>query len=110
MGIVVTIKKRQLLLAVGGIVGGIQIDRDPPRPTMQPLAMPLDHRIGQCFRDAKQCLAIHTVFKTRERRLRSQVFSPVRIPTHQQFVHRIRAAASSSESPATRPSQLPGDR
>ena len=54
------IKKRQLLRAMGGIIGRIQIDGDPPSPAVQPFPMSLDHHVGQCFGHAKQLFTTHT--------------------------------------------------
>ena len=65
------IKKGELLLAVRGVVGGIHIDGDAPGATMQTLAMSCNDTIRQRFRHAQQFLAIRSIFKTRQRRLRS---------------------------------------
>ncbi len=83
VGVIVPIKKAQLLSAMRGIVGGIQIDGDQTRATVQPLTMPFDHRVGQCFGHAKQLFATHTIFKTREGGLRSQIFPLHGITTDQ---------------------------
>ena len=53
------IKKRQLLRAMGGIIGRIQIDGDEPSAAVQPFAMSLDHCVGQCFGQAKQLFTAH---------------------------------------------------
>ena len=87
------IEERQLLLAVRRIIRGIQIDGDPASATMQTLAMPLNHAVGQRFRHAKQLFAIRTIFKAREGRLRSQIFPFHGIPTDQEFVHRVASQA-----------------
>jgi hypothetical protein len=85
----VSVEKRQLLRTVRGIIGRVQIDRDQTSTTPQSFTMPSDHGVGQCFCHAKQFLAIRSIFKARESRLRSQIVSLLRIPTDQQFVHRV---------------------
>src|ERR1035441_2564898 len=83
VAIVVAIEKGELLLAVRGVVGGIQIDGDPTGATMQTLAMSCNDAVRQCFRHAQQFLTIGSIFKTRQGRLRSQVLAADRIPAHQ---------------------------
>ena len=83
------IKKSELLLAVCRIVSGIQIDGDTAGTAMQPLSVALDDAVGKSLAHAKQFFAIHTIFKAREGWLRSEIFSFHRIPTHQEFVHRV---------------------
>ncbi len=67
------IEKCQLLGAMCGIVGGIQIDGDPTSATLQSFTMSFDHRVGQCFGHTKQLFTTHTIFKTREGWLGSQI-------------------------------------
>ena len=89
VAIVVAIEKGELLLAVRGVVGGIHIDGDPTGATMQTLTMAFNDTVRQRFRHAQQFLAIRSIFKTRQSRLRSQVLAGDGIPTDQQLVDRI---------------------
>jgi hypothetical protein len=84
-----TVKQRQLLVAVRGIVGGVQIDGDAARPSMQAPRVPLHHAISQRFAHPVQFFAVHRVFKPRQRRLRGQIRSLDGIASQQQFVNRI---------------------
>ena len=83
------IEKGELLLAVRGVVGGIQIDGDPTGATMQTLAMSFNDAVRQRFGHAQQFLAIRSIFKARQGRLRSQILAVDGIPTDQQLVDRI---------------------
>src|SRR5438874_8458426 len=98
------IKKSELLLAVCRIVSGIQIDGDTAGTAMQPLSVALDDAVGKSLAHAKQFFAIHTIFKAREGRLRSEIFSFHRIPTHQEFVHRERRRSRFATEPLERQS------
>src|SRR4029077_14095610 len=86
IGVVVAIEEGQLLGAVGGIIGRIQIDRDASGSAPQTTAMPFDHTVGQRFAHAKQLFAIPAIFKARQGRLRSQVFALDGIAPHQQLM------------------------
>ena len=88
-GVVMPVEQRQLLLAMRGIVGGVQIEGDAPHRSMQGPRVPLQHAVGQRFAHPVQFLAIHGVFKPRQRRLRSQIPSLDGIASQQQFVNRI---------------------
>src|ERR1700692_1630017 len=90
VAIVVAIEKSELLLAVCGVVSGIQIDGDATGPTMQTLAMSFNDAVRQRFRHAQQFLTIRSIFKARQGRLRSQILAVNGIPTNQQLVDRIR--------------------
>ena len=83
------VEEAELLLAVGRIVGRIEVDRDAPGPALEPRAMLLDHEIGQP--DARQIerLPPHGVLEPGERRLGGQVGTGERIALEQQLVHRI---------------------
>ncbi len=84
------IEKGELLLAVRGVVGGIQIDGDATGPTMQTLTMACNDTVRQRFRHAQQFLTIRSIFKARQGRLRSQILAGDGISTDQQLVDRIR--------------------
>jgi len=56
---------------------------------MQSLAMSFNDTVRQRFRHAQQFLAIRSIFKARQSRLRRQVLAVERIPTDQQLVDRI---------------------
>jgi hypothetical protein len=90
VAIVVAIEKSELLLAVRGVVGGIQIDGDATGATMQTLTMSFNDAVRQRFRHAQQFLTIQSIFKARQGRLRSQILAVDGIPTDQQLVDRIR--------------------
>jgi hypothetical protein len=72
----VAIEKGELLLAVRGVVGGIQIDGDATGATMQTLAMAFNDTVRQRFRHAQEFLAIRSIFKTRQGRLSFRAFGP----------------------------------
>jgi len=57
---------------------------------MQTLAMAFNDTVRQRLRHAQEFLAIRSIFKTRQSRLRSQVLAVYGIPTDQQLVDRIR--------------------
>jgi hypothetical protein len=86
----VAIEKSELLLAVRGVIGGIQIDGDATGATIQTLTMAFNDAVRQRFRHAQQFLTIRSIFKAREGRLRSQILAIDGIPTDQQLVDRIR--------------------
>src|SRR5207237_4673691 len=73
VAIVVAVEKSELLLAVRGVVGGIQIDGDATGATMQTLTMSCNDTVRQRFRHAQQLLAIRSIFKARQGRFLSQV-------------------------------------
>jgi hypothetical protein len=52
--------------------------------------MACNDTVRQRFRHAQESLAIRSIFKTRQSRLRSQILAVYGIPTDQQFVDRIR--------------------
>ena len=52
--VVVAVEERELLLAVGRVVGGVQVDRDAGRPALEPPPLGLDHRVGQHVRHVAQ--------------------------------------------------------
>ena len=69
------IEKRQLLCAMRGIVGRIEIQGDQPSATAQPSANGvLISRVRQGFGHAKQFFTIHDLRNPRKGRLRSQIF------------------------------------
>src|SRR5262249_38154375 len=83
------VEEAQLLGAMGGIVGRMQIDGDASSPTLQSTAMTFDHALGQGLAETKQLFAISTIFKARQGRLRSQILTLDGVATDQQFVYRI---------------------
>ena len=58
--VVVPVEERELLRAVGRIIGRVEIDRDAPGAPMEPLPMALDHARGE--------FAAHRVELVRSRR------------------------------------------
>ena len=67
------IEKRQLLRTMRSIVGRIQIQGDQTSPTAQPLAMTLDHALGQRRARAIKLTRTNRIFKARQRRLRGHI-------------------------------------
>jgi hypothetical protein len=68
-GGVVPLQEGELLLAMGGIVGVIQIDRNVASAASQPPTMPADHHVGERVGQPKQLAAPDGVLEARERRL-----------------------------------------
>ena len=74
--IVVTVEECELLLAVSGVVGGIQVDRDPGGAPVQTSPLLRDHGVGQRVRHSAQLARAHGVLEARQRRLRGQAEAP----------------------------------
>ena len=88
-GVVVAVEERQLLRPMRRIVGRIEIDRDPPRPAVPPLAVPFDDHFGEGDAHVVQRLRAVVIFEARDRGLRGQRGPVHRVAPEQQFVHRI---------------------
>ena len=74
---------------MGRIIGGVEIDRDPPGvPAAAPL-MPLDDAHRQFMPHGRELLAPHVVFKPRDRRLRGERVARDRVPPEQQLVNGV---------------------
>src|SRR6266853_2406898 len=84
-----SVEKRQLLCAVRGIIGRIQIDGDAISAMTQPLAVTPDHTLRQELARTIKFLDPNSVLETRQRRLRSQSATLDRITIQKQFVNRI---------------------
>ena len=67
-----SVEERQLLRAVRGIVGRVQIDGDAISAMTQPLGVTPDHTLGQELARTIKFLYPNSVLETRQRRLRSQ--------------------------------------
>ncbi len=87
--VVVPVEEGELLLAVGGVVGGVHLDGDQPRPTVEPDAMEVDHGIGQGNAEAVEVGARHGILEPRERGLRAQGGASHGIAAEQELLHRI---------------------
>jgi len=87
--VVVAVEEGELLLPVGGIVGGIQVDRDAPGSALEPPAMVLDDRLGQHVPHRQQLAPPHGVLEPRQRGLRGQGRPRDRIAVDQQLVDRV---------------------
>ena len=88
------VEERQLLLAVGGVVGRVEVDGDLRGA---PLARPpllLDHSVGQRVGHIPQLGPAHRVLEARQRRLRGQGRPVERIAPDQELVDRIVGQAS----------------
>jgi hypothetical protein len=84
------VEEGQLLIAMGGIVGGVEINGDVFHPSRaEPAAMPLDHRLGQRLAHPVKVTGIDRVLEARERGLRGERFTLDRLPVAEQLVHRI---------------------
>ena len=71
------------------VVRRVQIDRDPPRPPLPALPVPLDDALGQLPCHPIQGAPAHTVLESRQRRLRRQALAGDRVPPQQQLVDGI---------------------
>ena len=83
------VEEGELLAAVRRVVGRIQVDRDPPRPPVQPVLMPLDDPHRQLARQLVESGPADTVLEPRDRRLRGQRLAGDRVPPEQQLVDRV---------------------
>ena len=83
------IEEAELLLAVGGIVGRIEVDGNAPGATPEPRAKLLDDEVGQPGARQVDCLPPHGVLEPGGRRLGRQVGTGERIALEQEFVHRV---------------------
>src|SRR5437870_12810112 len=92
-----SVEKRQLLRAVRGIVGWVQIDGDAIGAMAQPLGVTPDHTLGQELARSIEFLYPNSVLETRQRRLRSQIATFRRIAIQKQFVNREIGRASCRE-------------
>ena len=45
--VVMPVEEGELLRAVGRVIGGVEVDRDPPGAPMEPLPMAVDHGRGE---------------------------------------------------------------
>ena len=87
--IVVPVEEGELLGAVRRVVGRIQVDRDPPRPPVQPALMPLDDPHRQLASQLVEGGPADAVLEPRDRRLRGQRLPRHRVPPEQQLVDRV---------------------
>ncbi len=87
--VVVPVEEGELLRAVGRVVGGVEIDRDPPGSPMEPPLMALDHIGGQFATHRIEGLHPDLVFEARDRRLRGKRVPVDRVAIEQELVNRI---------------------
>ncbi len=87
--VVVPIEERELLGAMRGVIGGIEIDRDAPRAAVQPALVPIHDPHREGVPHLIQLGAPHPVFKPRDGRLRGQRDPVDGIAVDQQFLNRI---------------------
>ena len=59
-----TVEQRVLLRTVGRVIGRVQIDRDALGSTMKPLALTLDHHVGQSVAHSVEILAADRVLES----------------------------------------------
>ena len=83
------VEEGELLRAVGRVIGGIEIDRDPACAAMQPLLVPLDHARRQLAAHRVEGLTGHAVFEPRDRRLRRERIAGDGVTTQQELLNRI---------------------
>ena len=68
---------------MGRIIGGVEIDRDPPGVPAAAALLPLDDTHRQLLPHGIELLAPHVVFKPRDRRLRGKRVARDRVPPEQ---------------------------
>jgi hypothetical protein len=85
--VVVGVEERELLRAVSGVVGRVEIDRDLSGPPAQSSLMPRDHRRREFAPHRIQFLDADVIFEARDRRLRRERVSGDWVP--QQLVNRV---------------------
>ena len=74
---------------MGLVVGGVEIDRDPPRAPAEASLMPLDHARREFAPHRIEGLDPDLVFKPRDRRLRGERVAHHRVAPEQQLVNGI---------------------
>ena len=87
--VIVAVEEGQLLRAVRGIIRDIQVEGDELGAAMQPVAMALDHTIGQRFAHPVKLFAVGSILETADRRLRRQVLAFNGIAPDQHLVHGV---------------------
>ena len=87
--VVVAVEEGELLLPVGGILRGVEVDGDVTGPTPEPLPVALNHDIRQGFSHPEKFSSTDRVLETRDSRLRSQSFPIDGVPSHQHLVDGI---------------------
>jgi len=83
------VEEAELLSAVRGIVGRIQVNGDATSFAAEPLGVPLNNDISNLFAHAEQLFRRGTVFEARKGRLRTEILAVDRITIEQQFLHGI---------------------
>jgi len=92
--IIIAVEKGELLRSVGGILGRVEIDRDPSGFAPQSAAMAFDDRTGERFADAKKFLGANAVLEARKCRLACQRGAVDRVATDEHLVDGIICQAS----------------
>ena len=87
--VIVAIEERELLRAMGRVIGGVQIDRNAARAPAEPLLMPLDHARRELVAHRIELLGAHVIFKPRDRRLRPERVADDGVAPQQQLVNGI---------------------
>ena len=87
--VIVPVEEGELLGAMGRVIGGVEIDRDPAGPPAEPPVMPLDHARRQVAPHRVELLDPDVVFKPRDRRLRREGVARHRVTTEQQLVNGV---------------------
>ena len=82
------VEETELLRAVRGVFGDIDVDRDAPR-TRPPLAMTGDYGVGQRLPQTVERSGPDGVLEARDRGLRRQSAAGDRIPIEQEFLNGI---------------------
>jgi hypothetical protein len=88
-GVVVAVEERELLLAMGGVVRRIEIDRDAPGAAAKGGAVLPDHEVCQRVPQPGQRQRAKRILEPRQRRLRRQGGTGERIAIEQEFVDRV---------------------
>jgi hypothetical protein len=74
------VEERELLRPVGGVVRGIEIDRDLAGPAPPALVVSVDHAQGQLVPHLIERLAADAIFEPRNRRLRAADGATLSVP------------------------------
>jgi hypothetical protein len=85
----VAVEEAQLLLAVRGIVGRVQVDRNPPGAPVEPAPMVGDHRPSQALPHPDELAPADAVLEAREGWLRAQGRPRQRLAVEHQLVQRV---------------------
>src|SRR6516162_3651231 len=87
------VEERQLLRAMRGIIGGIQIESDAISPAPESLRVTPQDAPGQSLAHSIQLLDSYPIFETRQRRLGGEIETVYWISIQQEFMNGIAGQA-----------------